>query len=188
MPAGTIFLPLFFLALSCAAVSSLIAMVELAARALMDAGATRARAVRLVMAVGVVMGLPSAVSLQVFENQDWVWGLALMISGLFIAVAAIRYDVDRFRADLVEPPGSPRRGRPLWAWVLKYLVPVEFAVMFGWWLYQAAVVIDPAGWWNPIRIYSVGTCVAQWGIALGILGVFNRRLAARSLRPHATLG
>ena len=76
---------------------------------------TRARAVRLVIAVGVVMGLPSAVSLQVFENQDWVWGLALMISGLFIAVAAIRYDVDRFRADMVDTrradpaavPGGP---------------------------------------------------------------------------------
>ena len=47
-----------------------------------------------------------------FENQDWVWGLALMISGLFIAVAAIRYDIDRFRNDLVESsPGRPR-GRP----------------------------------------------------------------------------
>ena len=188
MPAGTVFLPLFFLALSCAAVSSLIAMVELATRALMDAGVTRARAVRLVIAVGVVMGLPSAVSLQVFENQDWVWGLALMISGLFIAVAAIRYDVDRFRTDMVDPPSGRSRSRPLWAWVLKYLVPVEFAAMFGWWIFQAATVIDPEGWWNPIRMYSVGTCVAQWVIALGLLGVFNRRLAARSLRPHATLG
>ncbi len=188
MPAGRIFLPLFFLALFCAAVSSLIAMVELAARALMDAGATRARAVRLVIAVAIVMGLPSAISLQVFENQDWVWGLALMVSGLFIAVAAIRYDIDRFRIDLVETSGRRRRGRPLWAWVLKYLVPVEFAVMFGWWIYQAAAVYDPDGWWNPIRVYSVGTCVAQWAIALGVLGVFNRRLAALSLRPHATLG
>ena len=188
MPGGTVFLPLFFLAFFCAALSSLIAMVELATRALMDAGATRARAVRLVVAVAVVMGLPSAVSLQVFENQDWVWGLALLISGLFIAVAAIRYDVDRFRTELVATPGSGPRPRPLWAWILKYLVPVEFAVVFGWWIYQAVTVYDPEGWWNPVRVYSVGTCVAQWGIALGVLGVFNRRLAARSLRPHATLG
>ena len=58
------------------------------------------------------MGLPSAVSLQVFENQDWVWGLALMISGLFIAVAAIRYDVDRFPCATWSASPSGRSRRP----------------------------------------------------------------------------
>ena len=187
MPAGAIFLPIFFLTLVFAAVSSLIAMVELAARVLMDAGATRARAVRLVVAAAVVCGLPSAVSLQVFENQDWVWGLALMISGLFIAVAVIRYGADRFRRELVNTNPAGRRAGPLWAWVLTWLVPIEFAVMFGWWMYQAATVYDPDGWWNPLRVYSVGTCVVQWGIALAMLGLFNRRLAARSLAGHVTL-
>ena len=188
MPAGGLFLPLFFLAMFCAAVSSLIAMVELGTRVLLDAGVARARAVLLVVAAAVVCGLPSAVSLAVFENQDWVWGLALMVSGLFIAVATIRYGVDRFRDELVNTHPAGRRAGPVWAWILKYLVPVEFAVMFGWWMYQAATVYDPDGWWNPLRVYSVGTCVVQWGIALAVLLAFNRRLAARSLTDHATLG
>ena len=51
-----------------------------------------------------------------------------------------------------------------------------------------ASVYDPDGWWNPLRVYSVGTCVVQWGIALAVLLAFNRRLAARSLTDHATLG
>ena len=187
MPAGTVFLPIFFLALFCAALSSLIAMVELAARVFMDAGLPRARAVLLVVAAAVVCGLPSAVSLQVFENQDWVWGLGLMISGLFMAVAVVQYGADRFRRELVDvQPGGWRAG-PIWAWVLKWLIPVEFAVMFGWWMHQAAMVYDPEGWWNPLRVYSVGTCVVQWGIALAMLKIFNRRLAERSLAPHATL-
>ena len=187
MPAGGLFLPLFFLAMFCAAVSSLIAMVELGTRVLLDAGVARERAVLLVVAAAVVCGLPSAVSLAVFENQDWVWGLALMVSGLFIAVATIRYGVDRFRDELVNTHPAGRRAGPVWAWILKYLVPVEFAVMFGWWMYQAATVYDPDGWWNPLRVYSVGTCVVQWGIALAVLLAFNRRLAARSLTDHATL-
>ncbi len=180
MPAGGLFLPLFFLAMFCAALSSLIAMVELGTRVLIDAGATRARAVRLVVAAAVVCGTPSAVSMAVFENQDWVWGLALMVSGLFIAVAVVRHGVDRFRDDFVNTHAGGRRAGRLWGWTLKYLVPVEFAAMFGWWMYQAATVYDPDGWWNPLRVYSVGTCVAQWGVALAVLGVFNRRLAVRA--------
>lgn len=180
MPAGGLFLPLFFLAMFCAALSSLIAMVELGTRVLIDAGATRARAVRLVVGAAVVCGTPSAVSMAVFENQDWVWGLALMVSGLFIAVAAVRHGIDRFRDDFVNTHAGGRRAGRLWGWTLKYLVPVEFAAMFGWWMYQAATVYDPDGWWNPLRVYSVGTCVVQWGVALAVLGVFNRRLAVRA--------
>ena len=187
MPAGGLFLPIFFLAMFCAAVSSLIAMVELGTRVLLDAGVARARAVRLVVGAAVVCGLPSAVSMAVFENQDWVWGLALMVSGLFIGVATIRYGVDRFRDDFVNTHPAGRRAGSVWAWILKYVVPLEFAVMFGWWMYQAATVYDPDGWWNPLRIYSVGTCVVQWGIALAVLAAFNRRLATRSVADHATL-
>lgn len=187
MPAGGLFLPLFFLAMFCAALSSLIAMVELGTRVLIDAGADRARAVRLVVGAAVVCGAPSAVSMAVFENQDWVWGLALMVSGLFIAVAAIRYGVDGFRDDFVNTHAGGRRAGRLWGWILKYLVPVEFAAMFGWWMYQAAAVYDPEGWWNPLRVYSVGTCVMQWGVALAVLGAFNRRLAARGAADRATL-
>ena len=46
IPAGGVFLTLFFLALFCAALSSLIAMIELATRILMDSGMVRRVAVR----------------------------------------------------------------------------------------------------------------------------------------------
>ena len=77
IPGGGFVLPLFFVALSCAALPSLIAMIELATRVLMDGGMARAVAVRLVAVAAVVCGIPSAVSLAVFENQDWVWGLGV---------------------------------------------------------------------------------------------------------------
>ncbi|MXY24624.1 MAG: sodium-dependent transporter [Acidobacteria bacterium] len=185
MPAGEVFLPLFFLTLFFAALSSLIAMVELAVRVLLDGGLPRKRAVSLVVAAAAVCGMPSAASLQVFDNQDWVWGLALMVSGVFIAVAVIRYGAERFRTDLVNTNSTGRRAGSLWSWVLTWLVPIEFVVMFAWWMYQSATVYDPEGWWHPIRVLSIGTCVAQWGIALTILWLGNRSLAERSLAaPH----
>ena len=176
VPGGPLFLPVFFLALFCAALSSLIAMIELATRVLMDSGMARPAAVRVVAGAAIVCGIPSAVSLAVFENQDWVWGLALMISGLFISIAATQYGQTRFRSDLINRGRNSVKVGRVYEWVLKYLIPAEFVIMFTWWMYQAVTVYDPDGWWNPVRVYSVGTCLLQWGVALVLLRTFNRRL------------
>ena len=182
MPGGAVFQGVFFFALFCAALSSLIAMVELATRILMDGGMSRRVAVRYVVAATVFGGAPSAVSVTVFENQDWAWGLALMVSGLFIAFGVKCFGVSRFRAELINvAPGDLKVGRG-YDWVLTYLVPLEFVAMFGWWIYQAVAVVDPLGWWHPLRTYSLGTCLLQWGIALALLVGFNRKIAALSLR------
>ena len=182
MPGGAVFQVLFFFALFSAALSSLIAMVELATRILMDGGLSRRVAVRFVVAATIVGGAPSAVSVTVFENQDWAWGLALMVSGLFIAFGVKCFGVSRFRSELINvAPGDRKMGRG-YDWVLTYLVPLEFVAMFGWWVYQAVTVIDPHGWWHPLRTYSLGTCLLQWGIALALLVGFNRKIAALSLR------
>ena len=185
VPAGAFILPVFFLALFCAALSSLIAMIELASRVLIDAGFSRRVAVRVVGLATVVFGIPSAISPAVFENQDWVWGLALMISGLFISVGVTRYGPERFRTELINIGDGTIKVGPLFGWVLQYLIPVQFAIMFGWWMYQAVAVYDPDNWWNPIRMYSLGTCLLQWGLALVLLWLFNRRLATTSLAPPA---
>jgi NSS family neurotransmitter:Na+ symporter len=184
MAGGGIFLPLFFLALFFAALSSLIAMIELAARVLMDAGMARAKAVNLVTVATIVMGIPSAVSMTFFDNQDFVWGVALMISGLFIAFAVSKYGHERFRREMVNTEGTDLRVGPVFSWVLQYLVPVEFAVMFGWWLYQAAFVFDPAGWWNPLHAFSIGTCILQWSVAIALLLYYNKQIARASLRDE----
>ena len=180
-PGGSVLLPVFFLALFCAALSSLIAMIELATLVLMDGGMTRASAVRAVAVAAAFGGLPSAISLSMFKNQDWVWGLALMICGLFISIAVTKYGSKRFRSDFLNVGDGTARVGPVFGWMLTYLIPVQFAVMFGWWMYQAVAVYDPEGWWNPVRTYSLGTCLLQWGIALLLLRIFNQRLARASV-------
>ena len=187
MPAGDYLLPVFFVALFSAALSSLIAMVELASRALIDRGMRRERAVRVVVSVSIVCGLPSAFSLAVFENQDWVWSLGLMISGSFIALAAIRYGVQTFRTQLVNTHTRGIQVGRWYDWWLSYVVPIQFVAMFGWWMYQSVVVYEPDGWWNPLQILSVGTCIVQWGVVLVALRLMNARLLAGDSTRHATL-
>jgi neurotransmitter:Na+ symporter, NSS family len=183
MPGGAFFQTLFFLALFFAALSSLIAMIELATRVLMDAGLARRTAVAAVVGAIVVLGLPSALSRTFFANQDWVWGVGLMVSGLFIALATTMYGQERFRNELVNTEGNDLRVGRFYEWILKYLVPVQFILMFSWWMYQAAGW-DAEGWWNPLHAESVGTCLLQWGLVLALLFLFNRRLAAASVRDQ----
>ena len=180
VPFGALFLPLFFLALFCAALSSLIAMLELATRVLMDKGLSRRLAVRAVGTATCVGGLPSAISTSIFDNQDWVWGLALMISGLFVALGVAAFGVERFRNELTvtTETAKPTRVATVFCYLLVYLVPVQFVAVFGWWVFQAVTVYDPEAWWNPARVFSLGTCLLQWGVAIGLLLIFNNRLAS----------
>ena len=182
MPGGTVLLSLFFLALFCAALSTLIAMIEMATRILMDGGMIRERAVRLVAGGVAVMGIPSATSMTIFENQDWVWGYALMISGLFVAFAVAKYGQDRFREELINGPENNLNLGRFYGWLMRYVVPAEFAAMFLWWIYAAVTAPESEAWWNPMHPFSLGTCLMQWSVALLLLISFNKNIAAASMR------
>ena len=179
MPMGRVFLPVFFLALSLAALSSLISMIELGTRLLMDAGWSRRRGVLFVGGVAFLLGIPSALSLDFFGNQDWVWGLGLLVSGFLFSMAVTLHGADRFREKYLLSEGERWRVGRWFAWSMRYLIPVQFAAMMVWWFSQAITRFDPDGWWNPLRPTSVGTCLLQWGLVIGVLLVFNRWLVAR---------
>lgn len=179
MPFGQFFLVLFFLALVVAAISSLIAMIELSTRIFMDAGLDRRRAVLYVASGGFLLGVPSAVSVEFFSNQDAVWGIGLMVSGFLFALAVRRFGAARFRQELIEPAANDL---PIGKWfdvLIKYVIPIEFAVMIVWWLYQATIS-DPQ-WWNPFAVFTLGTCVFQWGVAILLFKLANSRIAGRTL-------
>jgi NSS family neurotransmitter:Na+ symporter len=76
---------LFFLGLTFAGFSSLIAHLELSTRVLIDVGLKRSRAIVIVTAIIYLLGVPSAISLNFLKNQDFVWGYALIISGALAA-------------------------------------------------------------------------------------------------------
>ncbi|HEY0972744.1 MAG TPA: sodium-dependent transporter [Gemmatimonadales bacterium] len=172
LPAGRLLMTLFFLALSFAAFTSLMAMIELATRVLVDAGMTRARAIRWVAAVGFVLGIPSALSLDVLHNQDWVWGVGLMASGLFFSIAVIAYGVRRFREEQINHEDSDIRVGRWFDFVLGVLVPIQAVALIGWWMYQ----VRGPGWLNPFGIENLGTILFQWGVVLVVLVLANRWL------------
>jgi len=158
IPGGNAFMAFFFLALVFAAWSSLIAMIELATRVLMDAG--------------------SALSMPFFQNQDWVWGVGLMVSGFFFAFGVMKYGVDRFRVTLINQPGSDIVIGRWWNWAMRFVL-VESVVLTVWWLWQAVQSGDLGATLTLFSSFNVGTVLIQWGVVLVILLGINRFLATR---------
>ncbi len=176
MIGGGIFTSVFFLALFVASISSLISMIELAIRLLSDYGISRKAGVLLVLAVGIAAGFPSAVSLSFFNNQDWVWGVGLLLSGFFFLFFVHRYGVVKFRREVI---GSGRTNIFLsngFLWFISVFMLLEFAVMFVWWFLQS-LSWYPGNWWDPFAQFSIGTCILQWSIVLLLGIIFNNRIA-----------
>jgi NSS family neurotransmitter:Na+ symporter len=173
MPGAVFFTAVFFLALFFAALSSLISMLELATRIMMDFGLKRRRALPLVAVVTAVLGIPSALFLNFFENQDWVWGLGLIISGLFFAILIIRFGVKRFRREIINIAGEDIKIGKWFDWAIKFLIPTLAALLLIWWLYKA-IGWNPEGWFNPFQKDSFGTTIFQWAAAILLLIVFNK--------------
>lgn len=176
MPAGNLFMILFFLALVFAAWSSLISMIELASRVLIDFGLDRSRAIQVVGLAGFLLGVPSALSMEFFRNQDWVWSVGLMLSGLFFAILVLRYGADRFRTRLVNREGSDLKIGRGWNLVM-VLVAVEALVLLFWWLSQALDLDDVAASLTPFSSFNVGTVLVQGGVVIAVLLLLNRKLA-----------
>lgn len=180
MPGGPVFQALFFLTLAFAALSSLISMIELATRLFMDVGLPRKRSILFVGSLSFLFGLPSAINLGFFENQDWVWGLGLIVSGVFVAFAAIKYGVDQFRSKLVNTEGNDLYVGKWFNVVVTILIPIEFAALMIWWFYNSSTSFSKE-WWNPLDTFSVGTCLMQWGLLILVLVIFNRWIVRKTL-------
>ncbi|MBE2187651.1 MAG: sodium-dependent transporter [Rhodothermales bacterium] len=183
MAGGKLLGILFFLGLSFAAFTSLVSMIELAVRVLVDGGMARRKAVLFVASAGFVLGVPSALNLNVLGNQDFVWGVALMISGGFIAYAVLRYGLDRFRTQFVETPGDVTAGA-WWSFLIRYAVPLQALVLLVWWGWQATTpgFLGEGGlWYDPFNPYSLMTCLVQWGIVAAILFAANGWMMRKTL-------
>ena len=180
IPAGRFFQALFFLALVFAAWTSLVAMIEMASRVLMDLGMERGRALTIVAGAVLVFGTPSALKLEIFQNQDWVWGVALMVSGFFFAFAVLKYGVTKFRESFINQEGSDIRIGAWWDWAIR-LVALEAVFLAVWFLWSARSD-DFAATWTLFSPYNVGSVVIQFAIVIVVLLALNGRLASAVTR------
>ncbi|MFN4261510.1 MAG: sodium-dependent transporter [Gemmataceae bacterium] len=184
MPVGWLFMIVFFAALFMAAWSSLIALVELATRGLQDLGVRRQPALVTVGMVGFLAGVPSAISIDFLHNQDWVWGLALILSGLFFALAIIRHGVSTFRERWVNVEYNDFFIGKWWEVIIAVLIPVQAVALLMWWFWQTFPATGTSWqrlviWLAPIHTENTGTALAQWAIVLGGFLLLNRWLARR---------
>ena len=108
----------FFLALSFAALTSMISTVELCVRNFVDHGYEREKSVLLTSIAILIFGLPSAILWitiapdgtafpQFLEVQDHIWGYGLMFSGLFIAFTIWKYGYVKWRTQVESGEAAP---------------------------------------------------------------------------------
>ena len=167
---------LFFLGLVFAGFTSLIAQLELPTRIIIDRGHKRSTAILVVVGVSFVFGIPSAVSLNILSNQDFVWGMALLLSGALFAFMMVRHGISETRKEEILKDNTDWQIGVWWEYLYKYFIPIASLVLITWWFVLAA---DSDQWYNPLNISSVANCVLQWVIVIVILSLSNRWLAKK---------
>lgn len=108
----------FFLALSFAAITSMISTVELCVRNFVDHGYDRQKSVLITSLAIFFFGLPSALLWiqldaggvafpEFLEVQDHIWGYGLMFSGLFIAFSIWKYGYVKWKKEVELGKAAP---------------------------------------------------------------------------------
>lgn len=180
-PIHKVFSTLFFLAFSFAALSSMISMLQLTAQVFTELGIKRKNAILITGVLTFVFGAPSALSMTFFDNQDWVWSVGLIVSGLFIAFGVIRYGANRFRIEALNTSPNDFKIGKFYNIIISVLIPAQGIILICWYFYQS---FTQTPWWNPFHIYSVGTLLFQWGLALIVFLSLNKWLVKRTLREN----
>ena len=171
---------LFFLGLTFAGFSSLIAQLELPTRVLVDTGIKRSNAIWITVAVVYLLGIPSARNLNLLSNQDFVWSVALMLSGAFIAFAVIKEGVRKLMRDINVTENDWSVGA-YWSITIRLFIPFAAFLLLFWWLFLSATVFAPGEWYNPLNPFSVMTCLVQWFLVTAIFVGFNRRISRNTI-------
>ncbi len=175
---GSILSVIFFSALFLAAFSSLLPMIELFTKNAMDLGFTRKKVAVGAVICFAVFGFPSAYSLDFFSNQDWVWGIGLVLTGLFILFAVAKYGAAKYKKEFIDEDSD-------FILPAKYFtisIPVNLVMgvfLIYWWMSQGYSVnpwFDTDGNWNVMDVYSNASIITQWGMALIIGVVLNNYL------------
>lgn len=176
---GQFFLILFFIALAFAAFTSMIAQVEVITRAFVDAGMNRQKVVKMVCIGVFALGIPSAIWMPFFDNQDWVWGVALMLAGFFFAISVIPHGIKKFRQEQLNHADSNIRIGRWWDIVIGILAPIQMLFLLIWFAYDT-IKSNPETWFKPFAVGNVGTIIFQWSIVLGLLLIFNKWMVKKN--------
>lgn len=174
---GKILTIFFFLGLTLAGFTSLMSQLELTVRTFIDGGMRRPTAILLLIVISYLFGIPSAMNLDILANQDFVWGLALLLSGGFFAFVVIRFKASKVRGEILDRNPKDIKPGKLWDLIITYFIPVASILLLSWWLINDGMTED---WYNPFATSSLMTSILQWGISLLVLILINRWIVRRT--------
>jgi len=171
--AGWIIGSIFFLAMSFAALTSMVSTLQGCVVNFVDMGWERKEAVKYIASAVALAGIPSAISLEFLDNQDFVWGTGLIVSGLMVAVVVMRFGVSDFRKNLINTEHADIQIGEWWEFIIKYVFPIEFTAVFGFFIYEK---LQDEGQ-SPIEgmglgLFTIITMIVQWFIILTIFIFF----------------
>ena len=172
IPGGEYMAVMFFLTLLFAAFSSFLPMIELFISNLIDFGVPRKKTTYIVIVAFVAFGFPSAYNLDFFTNQDWVWGLGLILSGFFILFAVAKYNPLKFKEELIDLDSDLRINKWYFSICIYLNLPIALGLIY-WWMsqgYSDSPWFTDSGTWNLLDVFSNATIITQWGSIL-ILGI-----------------
>ncbi len=175
---------IFFLAFFMAAFSSLLPMLELFISNLKDMGLSRQNAGIRAGIFCIIFGLPSAYSLDFFNNQDWVWGIGLIVSGLLIIIAVLKHGAVKFKKDFIDKDSDLIVPVRYFAWTLTFNLALGVFLVY-WWMSQGYAEypwFNAGGWWNVFDVYSNASIITQWGIVMAVGVLINKYLYTRFVK------
>ena len=174
VPGGDYLSVIFFLALTLAAFSSLLPMVELFLQNVSDLKVSK-RTTWIIVIVGfIVVGLPSAWSLDFFSNQDWVWGVGLIVTGLFILIGVAMNNPGSFKQETIDVGSDMVFPTSIFKIAVFANIVIGFFLIY-WWLSQdySATWFNENGNWDIFGTYSNASTISQWGLVIIVGLVFN---------------
>ena len=188
IPGGRFISFIFFGLLAIAAITSLFSMIEVGVKCVVDLGLPRKKAVVSVCFAGFLVGCFSCWSLVNIDNQDWVWGIGLLVSGAFIAILAWKYGVEKLRTQEVNAKGADVHLPKAYYTGCMYLIPVLVVIMVVYWLLQTKEWF-PNTWLNPFIIQdNTGTVLLQFGVVilagLALSRFFNTKTAKGAMKDN----
>jgi len=98
---------------------------------LIDFGIKRKKAAVSVGFSALILGIPPALNINYFTNQDWVWDVGLILSGTFISFSVIKYGKEKFRNEIVNGSGSDVKIGKSYSLIIGYVVPIQAIILLS---------------------------------------------------------
>lgn len=167
VPGGDYLSVVFFLALFVAAFSSLLPMIELFMQNVADLNISKRKTLIVVIVCFVAFGFPSAWSLDFFSNQDWVWGVGLIVSGLFILIAVALNNPVKFKEENIDLGSDMILSSTFFKVAIFANIGVAVFLIY-WWLSQdySAQWFNEDGQWDLFGVYSNASTITQWALVM----------------------